>query len=170
MKEHGSSGPGILTIAIAVGVTALVAASGFFMISALGGSSGQESGVQTDRTGTSASVMEMPDFVASAAPDVQLAYEFALQRPDVMMWIPCYCGCGGHSGHRNARDCFVKNTSSGSSVIFEEHGSGCDVCVDIALMARTMTLQGRPLREVRDAVDAKYKDVGPATDTPLPPF
>jgi hypothetical protein len=100
---------------------------------------------------------------------VALAYQFALERPDVMLWMPCYCGCGGHSGHRNARDCFVKATSSSSDIRFDEHGSACDVCVDIALLARQMSLAGQPLSEIRAAVDQEFSDIGPGTDTPLPP-
>jgi hypothetical protein len=105
----------------------------------------------------------------AAGDQTALAYEFALDRPDVMLWMPCYCGCGGHSGHKNARDCFVKSSSSPGNVQFDEHGSTCDVCVNIALRAREMTLAGRPLTEIRVAVDQEFGDIGPGTDTPLPP-
>jgi hypothetical protein len=114
-------------------------------------------------------VSELPDYVKTLPEEVALAYQFALDRPDVMLWMPCYCGCGGHSGHKNARDCFIKPASSSGNVQFDEHGSQCNVCVDIAVLAREMTLKGAPLTEIRTAVDQQFGDVGPGTDTPLPP-
>jgi hypothetical protein len=111
----------------------------------------------------------LPPFILNAAEPVAVAYKFALDRPDIMMWMPCYCGCGGHSGHKNARDCFVNPGSTSGDVQFDQHGSECDVCVDIALRAREMTEAGVPLPEIRTAVDAEFGDIGPGTDTPLPP-
>jgi hypothetical protein len=119
--------------------------------------------------GDSAAESALPLYVTASDDQVSLAYQFALDRPDVMLWMPCYCGCGGHSGHRNARDCFVKAESSSGNIQFDEHGSQCDVCVNIALLARQMTLAGSPLSEIRAAVDQEFGDVGPGTDTPLPP-
>lgn len=100
---------------------------------------------------------------------VAVAYQFALDRPDVMLWMPCYCGCGGHSGHRNARDCFIKSSSSSGNVQFDNHGSECNVCVDIAVRAKELTLAGWALSDIRAAVDQEFGDIGPGTDTPLPP-
>jgi hypothetical protein len=96
---------------------------------------------------------------------VQLAYQFAVDRPDVMQWMVCYCGCGDHSGHKSALNCFVK--AGGAE--FDDHGSNCDVCVGIALDAMTMTDEGRSLKEIRAYTDGKFGAVGPGTDTPLPP-
>lgn len=107
----------------------------------------------------------MPDYVMAADRGVQLAYQFAVDRPDVMRWMVCYCGCGDHSGHKSALNCFVQ--ANGKE--FDEHGSDCDVCVGIALDAMTMTEEGRSLSEIRTYIDDTYSDVGSGTDTPLPP-
>jgi hypothetical protein len=40
---------------------------------------------------------------------------------------------------------------------------------DEAAMAREMTLAGRPLRGIKAAVYQQFSDIGPGTDTPLPP-
>ena len=143
-------------IVIAVGLVIILFAPG-------AGSHGRNASSTVETDGA------LPEYVLAAGDRAALAYQFALDRPDVMLWMPCYCGCGGHSGHRNARDCFVKATSSSGNVQFEEHGSACDVCVDIALLARQMTVAGRPLTEIRAAVDQEFSDIGPGTDTPLPP-
>jgi hypothetical protein len=107
----------------------------------------------------------LPDYVMASDRGVQLAYQFAVDRPDVMQWMVCYCGCGDHSGHKSALNCFVKE--GGRS--FDDHGSNCDVCVGIALDAMTMTEEGRSLSEIRTYIDDTYSDIGPGTDTPLPP-
>ncbi len=113
----------------------------------------------------SVSGQPLPAYVMASDKGVQLAYQFAVDRPDVMMWMVCYCGCGDHSGHKSALNCFVKDGGKE----FDDHGSNCDVCVGIALDAMTMTEEGRSLSEIRTYVDDTYGDIGPGTDTPLPP-
>jgi len=107
----------------------------------------------------------LPDYVMASDRGVQMAYQFAVDRPDVMQWMVCYCGCGDHSGHKSALNCFIKD----GGAAFDDHGSNCDVCVGIALDALTMTEEGRSLSEIRTYIDDTYSNVGPGTDTPLPP-
>lgn len=111
----------------------------------------------------------LPEFIVALGERTAAAYSFALDRPDVMLWMPCYCGCGGHDGHKSARDCFIDPSSSSGDIVFDEHGSDCTVCVDIALRAQEMTLAGSSVSEIRTAVDQEFGDIGPGTDTPLPP-
>lgn len=156
-----------MTIALAVGATALVVVAGLLALSVSGLTRGDDASLAGVREqGDNAS---MPGYALQGGERVELAYAFALERPDVMLWMPCYCGCGEHSGHRNARDCFIKATSSSGNVQFEEHGSACNVCVDIAIRARELTLAGWALSDVRAAVDQEFGDIGPGTDTPQPP-
>ena len=111
----------------------------------------------------------MPGYVTSAPEDVRMAYQFAMDRPDVLMWMPCYCGCGGHSGHKSAKNCFIKESSTAGNVQFDEHGASCQMCVTIALDTQTMLEEGRSLKEMRTYIDDKFGDIGPGTDTPMPP-
>jgi len=98
-------------------------------------------------------------------PDIEAAYTYAASESGAALeWIPCYCGCGPHSGHTNNRDCFVRPGGAG----FDEHGSQCAVCVDIALSVRDALAQGKTLAQARALVDARYAGY-PPTDTPLPP-
>jgi hypothetical protein len=127
-------------------------------------------GGSADRPGDGDMVMavssqSLPEYVLAADADTQMAYQFAVDRPDVMMWMVCYCGCGDHSGHKSALNCFVKDGGKE----FDEHGAGCQVCVNIALDAKAMTAEGRSLRDIRAYIDGKYSNIGPGTDTPLPP-
>ena len=38
---------------------------------------------------------------------IRAAYAFAARRPDVVQYLPCYCGCE-KQGHRSLEFCFVK--------------------------------------------------------------
>jgi hypothetical protein len=108
---------------------------------------------------------ELPEYVMAADMNTQMAYRFAADRPDVMRWMVCYCGCGEHSGHKSALNCFVK--AGGKE--FDSHGANCEMCVNIALDAQAMTAEGRSLTDIRAYIDGKYGAIGPGTDTPLPP-
>lgn len=111
----------------------------------------------------------MPEYVLTASEDTKMAYQFALDRPDVLMWMPCYCGCGEHSGHKSSKNCFLKESSTAGNPQFDEHGASCAMCVGIALDAKRMTEEGRSLSEIRTFIDEEYGSIGPGTDTPLPP-
>ncbi|HSG87357.1 MAG TPA: PCYCGC motif-containing (lipo)protein [Candidatus Limnocylindrales bacterium] len=108
-----------------------------------------------------------PDYVAQSNQATQAAYAFAIARPDVIEWLPCYCGCGA-MGHASNLDCFIKPTD-GAPVVFEEHGSYCGVCVETALMAQDMLAKGATLIQMRAAVDMEFGDLAPGTPTDLPP-
>ena len=44
---------------------------------------------------------------------IRAAYAFAARRPDVVQYLPCYCGCE-KQGHQSLQFCFVKKrTPSG---------------------------------------------------------
>jgi hypothetical protein len=110
----------------------------------------------------------LPQFISTASPRVREAYAFAAGHGADLAYIPCYCGCGGHSGHRNAHDCFVKPQAT-TAIIYDSHGAGCDICVSIVLDVKRMQGQGQTLAAARKYIDATYSKVGPGTDTPLPP-
>ena len=108
-----------------------------------------------------------PDYVRTADARTQEAYAFAIARPDVADWMPCYCGCVAMD-HRNNTDCYLRPRENGMPVIFDEHASYCGVCVDITLLSKTMIGEGRSLPEIRAAVDAQFGGIAAGTDTPLP--
>jgi hypothetical protein len=65
----------------------------------------------------------LPDFVQDAPPQVKEAYRFAIANPDVLSYIPCYCGCGA-VGHQSNRDCYVKEVRPDGSLEFDNHAFG----------------------------------------------
>jgi hypothetical protein len=98
----------------------------------------------------------------------EAAYAFALRTGNVIDWMPCYCGCDA-MGHGSNLDCYFKRSVAGSMrIVYEEHASSCDICVDITLTARKLLGEGKSLLAIRQAVDRTYGSAGPGTDTALP--
>jgi hypothetical protein len=58
------------------------------------------------------------------ANDVQMAYEFAGLHPEVLKYVPCYCGCE-RSGHQHNESCFVASRDADGRVVsWDAHGMG----------------------------------------------
>ncbi len=110
-----------------------------------------------------------PDYVKALPAEGQAAYAFALARPDVLQWLPCYCGCASIP-HRSNLDCFFQRREVKGTYSYEEHASFCDICVKTANLASGMLGQGSTITQTRGAVDATYGGgAAPGTDTALPP-
>src|SRR4030067_1143191 len=60
------------------------------------------------------------------------------------------------SGHKSAKNCFIKEGSTATDVQFDEHGASCQICVGIALDTKAMTAEGRSLSEIRTFIDETY--------------
>jgi hypothetical protein len=101
---------------------------------------------------------------------VNAAFQFAAEHPEVLSYIPCFCGCqqGGHKGNE---DCFVKaRDKNGDVTEFEPHGVECAVCIDVATRARQMYTSGASVTQIRAAVEKEFKATYPSmTPTPMPP-
>ena len=99
----------------------------------------------------------------------QAAYEFAARHPEVLQYVPCFCGCerGGHNGNH---DCFVHSRDANGNVTWDSHGYGCAICIDVAYTAMQMHNSGASPTQIRTAIDQKYgKQYPTKTPTPLPP-
>lgn len=104
-------------------------------------------------------------------PDVvRAAYVFAAEHPEVLSYVPCFCGCE-RSGHRGNHDCFVKARSENGDVTeWDPHGLDCTVCIDVATEARQMFTSGANASNIRAAIDKKWANFkGGHTPTPHPP-
>lgn len=54
---------------------------------------------------------------------VKEAYGFAIEYKTQLAQVPCYCGCE-EAGHRNVRDCFVKEERPDGKVEWDMMGAG----------------------------------------------
>jgi hypothetical protein len=104
-------------------------------------------------------------------PDVvRAAYLFAAEHPEILSYVPCFCGCE-RGGHRGNEDCFVAaRNDKGDVTAWEPHGLECTVCIDVATEARQMYTSGASVRDIRAAVEQKWAGFnGGHTPTPQPP-
>src|SRR5437870_3424523 len=69
------------------------------------------------------------------------AYQVAKDIPEVLEQLPCFCGCMTSFGHKNNLFCFK-----------DQHGSGCNICQDIALEARDMHNKGFSIERIKDVI------------------
>jgi hypothetical protein len=102
-------------------------------------------------------------------PVVQQVYEFAARHPEVLQYIPCYCGCE-RIGHGGNHDCFVRSRAANGQVSeWDAHGLGCAICIDVARDAMTMFNGGATPAAIRAAIDKQYGSRFPSsTPTPRP--
>jgi hypothetical protein len=100
---------------------------------------------------------------------IQQVYEFAARHPEVLQYMPCYCGCE-RIGHRGNHDCFVKSRAANGTITqWDEHGIGCAVCLGVGRDAMTLFNGGAKPAQIRAAIDKKYGSLYPSsTPTPAP--
>ena len=102
---------------------------------------------------------------------VRATYDFAAQHPEILNYVPCYCGCGSQ-GHMSNENCFVARRDPRGNVLeWDTHGFGCAVCVDVAREAMQMYSSGADVRSIRAAIERKWTPTNAMgkTPTPLPP-
>jgi len=92
----------------------------------------------------------IPQLIATLSPELysgraRAAYQAAKDIPEVLVQLPCYCGCKDGLGHKSNLYCFA-----------DEHGSICDLCQTIALEGQEMHRKGMPTSEIREKIRAAY--------------
>lgn len=95
------------------------------------------------------------------------AYAFAIAHPEILRYIPCFCGCG-REGHRANDDCFIRERPAPDTYLLDPHGLSCGVCVGVALDSKAFLAAGLSRKAIRASIDAKWATAGPATPTPYP--
>ncbi len=108
---------------------------------------------------------------ARPAEVVRTVYEFAARHPEVLHYVPCFCGCE-RGGHKDNEDCFVASRDkAGKVTAWESHGMICEICIDVAQQAMQMHNAGASVAEIRTAIELKYAAMSQErhTHTPTPP-
>lgn len=117
-----------------------------------------------------ASLTELPSFLDEVDPQVKEIYQIAAKHHALLQWIPCYCGCGESAGHQHNRNCFIAEVKEDGSVVWDDHGTRCGVCLEIAYISSQLEAQGKSPTEIRTFIDEQYKEgYAEPTPTPLPP-
>lgn len=102
----------------------------------------------------------LPAQMQNAPTKVREAYQFAVANPDALKNVPCYCGCGA-MGHTSNYSCYVKESKSNGTTVFDEHALGCSLCVDISQDVMQMTRDGRAPPDIRASILSTYSKFGP---------
>ncbi|MEF3311164.1 PCYCGC motif-containing (lipo)protein [Paenibacillus sp. GYB004] len=158
----------------------LIAAASLFVTAACGGggkpsSAGEHDGhdhskvVSGDIQEKTASLQQLPSFLDKQREEIRIAYRVAAQAADVLRSMPCYCGCGESVGHKSNEDCFIQEINSDGSVVWDDHGTRCGVCMQIAVTSYQLKEQGKSVKEIRQIIDETYqKGYAKPTPTPMP--
>lgn len=107
----------------------------------------------------------LPSFLDNQNENIRLVYQIAGQTTDILEWIPCYCGCGESVGHKSNLNCFFQEKREDGTIVWDDHGTRCIACLEIALQSAKMHKDGKSLKEIRDTIDEAYKE-GYAEPTP----
>ncbi|PGB01079.1 PCYCGC motif-containing (lipo)protein [Bacillus toyonensis] len=119
---------------------------------------------------TTTSVETLPSFLSSAKNDqVSQIYGMVGKNIELLEWIPCYCGCGENSEHKNNKDCFIREIKQSGVVTWMSHAMNHAACVDIAFQSVLMKQNGASILEIRQNIDNQYKKENiKGTPTPMP--
>ena len=115
--------------------------------------------------------LEFPAYAPPRPPEVvRAAFTFAAEHPEVLGYVPCFCGCQ-RMGHRGNDDCFVAaRAGNGDVTAWQPHGMECQVCIDVAHKSEEMHKTGSTVGQIRDAIEAEWTPKFPVhTPTPLVP-
>lgn len=100
---------------------------------------------------------------------IRAAYIFAAEHPEVLEYVPCFCGCETR-GHKRNADCFVESRNPDGTVrAWDTHGMACIICIDVARDAMQLRASGARVSDIRAAVESKYAAYERQTPTPAPP-
>lgn len=108
--------------------------------------------------------------IAAASPEeIRAPYAFAARRPDILRYIPCYCGCE-REGHRSNEDCYLRGRTPAGAPQWSPHSETCAICLGVTRDVMALHAEGKSLAEIRHAIEARYEPrFGHGTPTPLPP-
>ncbi|POZ55746.1 hypothetical protein LYSIN_00529 [Lysinibacillus sphaericus] len=112
-----------------------------------------------------ASADVLPTFLDNQSENIRLVYQIAGQSTEILEWMPCYCGCGESVGHKSNLNCFIQEKRQDGTIVWDDHGTRCAVCLEIALQSAKMHKDGMTLKEIRQTIDGTYKN-GYAKPTP----
>lgn len=90
-------------------------------------------------------VKVLPISFVPRTPGSAEAYAAARDAAATLDGLYCHCDCSKHAGHRSLLTCFES-----------DHGAYCDICMGEAIVAHEMAQQGRPLDEIRTAIDRQF--------------
>lgn len=116
-----------------------------------------------------ASMDVLPGFLDKQPKEIAAIYATAPKYKELLESMPCYCGCGDSAGHKDNYDCFVAENKADGQIVWDDHGTKCGTCLEIAAISMSESANGKSDLEIRKMIDEKYKEgYAEPTPTPLP--
>lgn len=111
----------------------------------------------------------LPSFLNDQPEEIKTLYAAAAKHEELLSYMPCYCGCGESAGHMDNGNCFIKERKENGVIVWDDHGTKCGVCLEIAAKAIIEHEKGMSIKDVRDLIDEQYKEgYAKPTDTEKP--
>lgn len=96
-------------------IRVFIALAGAVFVACSGASSGGGTAENDSSRGDEAAAewvtiegVDFPAAMAEAPPEILEAYVFAARHPEVLSYMPCFCGCENQAEpHRSNYDCFI---------------------------------------------------------------
>ncbi len=110
----------------------------------------------------------LPQFLNDHHDNMKVLYSAVPDHQELLEQIPCYCGCGESVGHGHSYHCFVHENHENGSIIWDDHATRCQVCLDIAAESIVEYNEGKSIEEVRQLIEEKYEDQGYPEPTKTP--
>lgn len=138
---------------------AAAAATALVAILLLSGCGGQSADAEVSAD------VKFPEFVYRSE-DALKGYRIAVAYPEVLEFVPCYCGCKQDAErYQSLKDCFIDRKTGE----YDEHAAGCAICLEEAIDIGQWKKEGLSTKEIRQRIDEQYAERGEPTDTPMPP-
>jgi bacterioferritin-associated ferredoxin len=116
-----------------------------------------------------ASMDTLPGFLTEQSKEIATIYAAVPHYKEVLESMPCYCGCGESAGHMNNYDCFVAENKKDGEIVWDDHGTKCGTCLEIAAISMQQAADGKSTLDIRKMIDDRYKeDYAKPTPTPMP--
>ncbi|MGM0921515.1 MAG: PCYCGC motif-containing (lipo)protein [Bacillota bacterium] len=113
----------------------------------------------------------LPSFLNDQPDEIKTLYAAAAKHEELLSYMPCYCGCGESAGHKDNGNCFIKERKENGVIVWDDHGTKCGVCLEIAAKAIIEHEKGMSMKDVREIIDEQYKEgYAEPTDTEKPEF
>ncbi|MFD2990232.1 PCYCGC motif-containing (lipo)protein [Fictibacillus nanhaiensis] len=114
-----------------------------------------------------ASMDVLPGFLDKQPEEIAAIYAEVPKYKELLETMPCFCGCGESAGHKDNYDCFVSENKEDGKIVWDDHGTKCGTCLEIAAISMSASADGKTPVEIRNMIDEKYKE-GYAEPTPTP--
>lgn len=103
-----------------------------------------------------ASADTLPKFLDAQPEQIRIVYAASAKAAELLSTMPCYCGCMESVGHKSNLNCFIHEMREDGSVIWDDHGTRCGVCLQIAAESISMMAEGKSPEEIRQTIEDMY--------------